>query len=459
MGEKEKKSIIGIKIKNINIYMMIISCILYLILIGATLYASGRYNTLISATGDYIACEKNASLVKEGSDYLTEQVRLYAVTMDTKYMNDYFEEAYTSKRRDVALEQMRLYDVNSEIEVYLKSALDYSNRLMTDEFYAMALISTANEVDRNLLPEDVKNMGLTEEDLQLTPEEMIEKAQEMVFGSEYQEMKEMIMDNISHFIDNIVDDTMRKQQKSASQLKITMTQQQILISVLFIENILMFILIILLVIKPLRIYIENIEDKEKLSVSGSYEFKYLALTYNNIYELNTANEEILNYRAEHDALTGIINRGAFDRLRQIMKTNMSPIALMIVDVDKFKLVNDQYGHETGDRVLKKVAKLLEEGFRATDYAARIGGDEFAVILTEVNEDMKTVIREKVDNINEILKNPENGLPRTSVSVGVAFSHCGFEDDLYKKADSALYVTKENGRCGCSFYEEPANNPL
>ena len=457
MGEKEKRSIRGVKIKNINIYMMVLSCILYMFLIGATYYASHRYNAMLSSTEDYIACEKNASLVKEGSDYLTEQVRLYAVTMDPEYMENYFQEAYDARRRDMALEQMKLFDVSSEIEQYLQSALDYSNRLMTDEFYAMALISQAAELDRDTLPEDVKNMEITEEDRKLNPEDMIGKAQEMVFGSEYQEAKELIMENISYFIDNIVDDTMRKQQRSASGLKNTMTHQQILISILFIENILMFVLIILLVIKPLKIYIENIEDKEKLSVSGSYEFKYLALTYNNIYELNTANEEILNYRAEHDALTGIINRGAFDRLRQIMKSSSSPIALMIVDVDKFKLVNDQYGHEMGDKVLKKVAKMLEEGFRVSDYAARIGGDEFAVILAEVTEDMMSVIREKVENINHILKNPEDGLPPVSVSVGVAFSSCGFEEDLYKKADSALYVTKENGRCGCSFYEEPTVN--
>ena len=126
---------------------------------------------------------------------------------------------------------------------------------------------------------------------------------------------------------------------------------------------------------------------------------------------------------------------------------------MILDVDKFKQVNDQYGHEMGDAVLKKVAKLLEENFRATDHPARIGGDEFAVILTDATEEMKPVIEEKVQNINNRLLNPENDLPKVSLSVGIAFSANGFGDDLYKKADSALYVTKENGRCGYTFYEE------
>lgn len=453
MEEKRNKGIKGVKIKNINIYMMVVSCILYIFLIGATIHASQKYNAMISATEDYIACEQNAELIKEGSDYLTEQVRLYTVTKDAEYVENYFHEVYQTKRRDMALEQMKGFNVSDEISGYLQTAMDYSNRLMTDEIYAFRLIAQAGETAREALPDDVWNMELAEEDCDLSPEEMEEKARKIVFGSAYQENKELIMENISYFADSIVEDTMQKQQKSASDLKNTMTQQRILISVLFIENIFVFILIILLVIKPLRIYIENIEDKEKLNVAGSYEFKYLALTYNNIYELNTANEAMLNYRAEHDALTGIINRGAFERLKQILKTKQTPIALMILDVDKFKQVNDQYGHEMGDAVLKKVAKLLEENFRATDHPARIGGDEFAVILTDATEEMKPVIEEKVQNINNRLLNPENDLPKVSLSVGIAFSANGFEDDLYKKADSALYVTKENGRCGYTFYEE------
>ena len=76
-----------------------------------------------------------------------------------------------------------------------------------------------------------------------------------------------------------------------------------------------------------------------------------------------------------------------------------------------------------------------------------------MILTDATEEMKPVIEEKVQNINNRLLNPENDLPKVSLSVGIAFSANGFEDDLYKKADSALYVTKENGRCGYTFYEE------
>lgn len=448
-----KKPVRGIKIRSANIGMMLVSCILYIFLIMVTVHASQRYNVMISAMEDYISCEQEAVLVREGSDYLTEQVRLYTVTMDVSCMDHYFEEVYTVRRRDMALELMKSYDVSAEAYEYLQRAMEHSNQLMDREVYAMKLMSLAQGIDEGDMPSDVRDMEIEREDMGLEPDQMVEKARDMVFGDIYRQEKESITDNVSFFLDSIVSDTLRKQQDSVLSLKRTMTEQRILISILFIENILTFLLIIILVIKPLKIYIENIEGQKKLNVAGSYEFKYLALTYNDIYELNATNEAMLSYRAEHDALTGIINRGAFDRLRQILKVRQCNLALMIVDVDKFKAVNDGYGHEVGDKVLKKVAKLLEESFRATDYPARIGGDEFAVILTDAMPEMRSVIEEKVNAINAELLNPKEGLPKISLSVGIAFSDSGFVDDLYKKADAALYEVKENGRCGCRFYED------
>ena len=452
MGEQGKKPLKGIRISTANIGMMFISCILYIILILVTVHASKRYNLMISAMEDYVSCEENASLVREGSDFLTEQVRLYVVTFDRQCIDDYFEEVNTVRRRDSALEKMEAYDVKDEAYAYLQTALDNSNKLMEREMYAMKLVSSA-QGDENSLPEEMRNIVLEEEDVPSSSEEKVEKARDMAFGELYRRDKEEIMENVTFFLNNIVNDTLEKQQNSVLKLKRTMAQQRMLISVLFIENIMIFFLIILLVIKPLRIYIENIEDKEKLKISGSYEFKYLALTYNNIYELNAVNEAKLHYRAEHDALTGIMNRGAFDTCRQILRTKQEPLALIIIDVDKFKQVNDGYGHEMGDKVLKQVAKLLVESFRSTDYPARIGGDEFAVVVTDAREDMRFVIDKKIREINETLLNPKGNLPKVSISVGVAFSSCGFEDDLYKKADEALYEVKKNGRCGCVFYEE------
>ena len=446
MGTDRKIQIRGIKIRTLNVVMISISCILYVLLLWATVHALQKYDIMVSATEHANACQKNAALVSEGSDYLTEQVRLFTVTMDKQYLMNYFKEIYSTKRRDTVLDQLGDYDISSKTSDYLRTALNESNELMQTEMYSMKLIAAANHYSMTNYS-DVEQIDLTTEDAALSPKQMIEKAQDLVFGSDYQNAKKSISRNITNFLDAILIDSRQKQQASTLNLKRTMRNQQILISILFIENILIFILIIRLIIKPLQIYINNIKHEKRLEITGSYEFKYLAFTYNNIFELNAANELILRHQAEHDPLTGIMNRGAFEQLKTAFKTYTDPFAFLIIDVDKFKLVNDGYGHETGDDVLKKVAKLLEKSFRSTDYPARIGGDEFAVIVTNITPDMKTVILNKINAINETLMNPDDDLPQVSLSVGAALSECGFTDDLYKKADTALYEVKEHGRCG------------
>jgi len=457
MENTSGKPIKGIKIRTLNLWMIFVSCVLYILLISATIRAFGRYTDMVDATQEYITCVENAALVTEGSDFLTEQVRLYTVTFDPKYVNAYFTEANVTRRRDTALSHLQEYQVDEKPLEFLRNALDNSNSLMEREIYAMRLIAASQGAEITDFPEEVQSVALTPGDLSLSPEEMVQEAQDMVFGPGYQSAKELIISNIGYFTNSVTDVMEGKQQQSLLGLKHTMKGQQSLISILFIENIFTFILIIRLIIKPLQIYVNNIKEEKMLEITGSYEFKYLALTYNDIYELNSANEAMLRHRAEHDPLTGIINRGTFEQLRQVLKAKTMPIALLIIDVDKFKLVNDNYGHEMGDRVLKRVAKLLETNFRSTDYPARIGGDEFAVILTDVGPEMKTIITEKIHSMNETLLHPSDGLPPVSLSAGGAFSESGFADDLYNKADTALYHVKEHGRSNCSFYCEEARD--
>ena len=162
---------------------------------------------------------------------------------------------------------------------------------------------------------------------------------------------------------------------------------------------------------------------------------------------------MLRRRADYDPLTGVINRGAFEQLHKALKQRAIPIALMIVDVDKFKGVNDRYGHVIGDKVLQKVAGILKRNFRPQDFVARIGGDEFAVIMTDIGSEQESAVQEKVEKMNRELRAPKDGLPAVSLSVGAALSRNGFPDDLYQKADSAPYRVKENGRCGCAVFDE------
>lgn len=452
--EKEKGGKIkGIKIRTINYAMIIAAAVLYVVLVYATVQASIKYKRLIEATEDYILCEKDAALVREGSDYLTEQVRLYVVTLEPEYMEAYFTEKNVTRRREQALEELEEYETSQETYDYLQRALDNSNKLTEREIYAMRLITLAQGYDEASLPEEMKGVVLQEADKNLSSQEMVDRARSMVFDYGYRNAKELIMSNTDYFLDSIIKWTRNKQSESAMVLQNIMNRQRECVVVLFVLNAANFILVIMLIIKPLQVYIDCIKEEKRLEITGAYEFKYLALTYNDIYEVNAANEVLLRHKAEHDPLTGVINRGAFEQMREVLKASTEPLAFLIIDVDKFKLINDCYGHEIGDQILKKVAKHLSDTFRAQDYVARIGGDEFAVIMTNSTRELQPVIQNKAESMNQFLKTPDDGLPPISLSIGIAFSDKGFPEELYRQADRALYQVKENGRCGCHFYDE------
>lgn len=458
MEQNEKKPIKGIRIRTVNTVMILVSCLLYVLLIAATIRVTGKYEDVHHSMDDYIEFEESDALLSEGSEYLTEQVRLYVITADLQYMENYFTEVHDTGRREQALEQLKESEYGEEAYGYLEAALAHSNDLMASEIYAMKLTAVAAGEAAEHLPEEIQSAELEAEDRERSAEELQAKARELVFGTEYQNAVEQIADAVEDSLSSMHELTHERMLHSAEELERTMGRQRMLISVLFIETILTFLMILLLIIKPLQIYIKCIREDKMMEITGSYEFKYLALTYNDIYEVNSANEAMLRYQAEHDPLTGIINRGAFEQLKRLFQIKTIPLGFLIVDVDKFKQVNDGYGHEIGDRVLKKVAELLQESFRVTDYPARIGGDEFAVILTNLTEEQSDVIARKVQSMNDRLTHPEDGLPSVSLSVGAAFSECGFTEDLYRRADLALYEVKEHGRCGCRFYREDMEDP-
>ena len=179
--------------------------------------------------------------------------------------------------------------------------------------------------------------------------------------------------------------------------------------------------------------------------------RLIAKTYNALREKDEIKASILKHKAEHDPLTGLINREAFAKIKEVLSDTAEPIAYLIIDIDLFKAVNDKYGHLVGDEVLKKIAAILCEQFRNTDYVARIGGDEFAVIMTKFGDAPEFIIQRKIETINKLLQKVEQNFPSVSLSVGVAISTMGYNEVLEEQADQALYHVKQGGRCNCSFF--------
>ena len=441
------KKIKGIKITTLNMSMIVLSLIVFVLLIGGTFSLNRKYESLINNTDDYMLCEKAAGDLSNASDYLTEQVRLFTVNYDSRNMFNYFEEANSVQRREKALDSLKNNEMGTGSAESLNRALKASNDLMEREIRAMKLICVANGYEN--MPEEVKDYVLNIEDMNLSNDEKINKARTLVFDEGYESAKEVIRTHLGHYTDSIIDVLDQRQSLLENNMNKALSYQRILIIILFVMNVITFIAITVLIIRPLSIHIKHIKEDNLLNITGSYEFKYLALTYNDIYEINKANKLALEDKAKHDPLTGLLNRGGYDDLKNILKDSTSPLAFVIFDVDKFKDINDTYGHEKGDEVLKEVGSLLQTTFRASDYAIRLGGDEFALVMMDMRRRNIDALKEKLNYLNKTLSNYN---PSVSLSIGVAFSDAGFHEELYKQADSALYEVKKNGRGSFRVFE-------
>ena len=203
-------------------------------------------------------------------------------------------------------------------------------------------------------------------------------------------------------------------------------------------------------INPLLRAVEHIKRDQCIPVMGANEFRYLAGTYNQMYTYYKKSINNLSFKALHDELTNVYNRAGYDLIKKSIDPTST--ALLLFDADKFKNINDHYGHQVGDKVLVKMANALKQNFRPDDYVFRIGGDEFVVFMVHVDDGVKVLIDNKITQINRELANTGDGLPELSVSVGVSLStRIRYPQEMFHEADVALYYVKENGRNGCSFY--------
>jgi diguanylate cyclase (GGDEF)-like protein/PAS domain S-box-containing protein len=170
----------------------------------------------------------------------------------------------------------------------------------------------------------------------------------------------------------------------------------------------------------------------------------------------------LEHQAFHDTLTGLPNRALFrNRVEHALasqRRNKLPVAVLFLDIDDFKNVNDGLGHAAGDEVLQELGRRLEDCMRPVDTAARLGGDEFAVLINEAESELHSVeIAQRVMSALSASMALGGRAVSIATSIGVAFSDQGMvsprdADELLRNADAAMYMAKENGKGHYQIFE-------
>ena len=166
------------------------------------------------------------------------------------------------------------------------------------------------------------------------------------------------------------------------------------------------------------------------------------------------------YLSVTDELTGLPNRRYFERCfeKEFLRTQRykNNLTLAIIDIDKFKEVNDNYGHQCGDFVLKQISNAALQTFRKTDTVYRFGGEEFVVILTETDINQSIIPLERFRKTIETL---DLKYQNQKINITVSIGACQYNDrietkeELLEKSDKALYKAKNNGRNQIIYYKE------
>lgn len=200
-------------------------------------------------------------------------------------------------------------------------------------------------------------------------------------------------------------------------------------------------------------HLDQPEMMQALPITNIAVISLCILVFSHVYEVTReTSERQLMKIAQTDPLTGLANRARlsdiFEREKHRARRYHAPISVLVLDLDHFKDVNDEHGHETGDLALQHVARIFRECLRATDLAARLGGEEFGILLSNTNSQQALEVADKIRMaVASAPLTINNNVIRLTLSGGVA--ELGIDGDslreLVREADLRLYQAKDSGR--------------
>ena len=448
-----RKKLNGIKVGKLSIFFVFLGSICTVMLFLSTLRIQKQYEISVQTGKDYSESSRVVYDFLSTIEKLSTYSSLFIMNYDLSQLQLYTSEIEFTKSREKSLEKLEISHINDYPDVQLRKAYEQSIILCNYEMYIMKLVCTGLSLKDDVIPQLISKISLSEEDLKLDNQEKIIKARNLYFSDQYLLQKDKISFFANSALNSLVNQNILIHKDIERNIKKYHFFHFFNISILFCISVILTIISNFMILVPLLRNIEAIKKEEKMKIAGAFEIRYIASVYNYLFEKNAVVASDLKHKAEHDPLTGLINRNGFDKIKSVLEDTSEEIAYLLIDIDFFKKINDENGHVIGDKVLKKIADLLSVQFRTTDYVARIGGDEFAVIMTKIGNTPEKIIQRKIDEINKTLQTIEDGLPPVSLSVGVAFSKDGFNPEMIEHADKALYKVKKGGRCNCSFFEE------
>ena len=441
----------GISLSLSNFIMICIGVVVALLMVHANYQTNENYHLMDAAIRDSILSQESTGKMESISSSMSSSALAFVQTGDPSHVFAYIGQR-TELNSDFS-ENGMLSPAWQKEDPDLAQAISAFDALRSTEWTAMRLKAETLPMPLSSLPEPLQQVALPDEYAALTSEEKEAVASALLSSPEYNGLKTQLAGSVDASHRYVSERASERTGKASAQLGGVVMRQRILIIVFIVIAFLALFLNRFLVLQPISRSVERLDRRERIPVRGSSEMRHLARVYNDVLQDNMEKTEALSYTASHDALTGVWNRSAFDKAYRLYRGGQ--IGMLVVDVDHFKLFNDDHGHDTGDRVLVRVANTLKRYFREEDHISRVGGDEFCIILLDVCQEQAEHIYRTVEKINAALAVPEADLPPISVSVGAAFwDRPDPVADILKDADTALLQVKKNRTSNCIVYGSP-----
>ena len=287
----------GPRIRRINIVSVVLTLLIVLLFLFGTQRTYQANRDLNEATEKYVACEMAATALKQGSDNLTTQVRLYTITGDQTYLRAYFAEVATH-HREQAVDTLEHYLSDTEAYRFLEDALECSVELMDLEYYAMVLVLDATDGQIEQGMEALRNVRLRSEDEALDASGKMALAVSLMHGEGYLRYDAIIDDNVAQCIENLSAEREAIQRESQATLTQMQTRQNLSAGVLAAVILSYVVLTAVYMVQPMVADVQLIAEDKLLPLKGAYELQYLANAYNAMYEQRRERDMLAAERAQ-----------------------------------------------------------------------------------------------------------------------------------------------------------------
>ncbi len=445
-NEQGKKR--GVRLSRVNVLLIFLGLVIALFMVFSMYETNRSFNQIVNMTESYLSSQQTAGMLSNIANGMSEQCAAFLRTGEPDCVHVYAGQLSAINAQIKANETMQSSDESRD--EFLAKAIEAFRAMNETEIRAMRLMADTLPMGMAAYPLLIQQTKLSPEDEALTAEEKKTLAEKLIDSAEYRLNKEALTAAVDDSHRVASEQGKNRAAQTSAEVRKVMRRQKLLIFLFILIAVIALLMNRFLIISPIQRSVDKLDKREPLPVLGSYEVRHLANVYNEVLKDNAEKTEALSYAATHDALTGLYNRAAFDKVYSTCANDR--IGIIIIDVDHFKQFNDEFGHGVGDHVLKIVAAKLMEHFRSEDHVSRIGGDEFCIIMPGTKQEQAETIVEKIYEINRELQENPDGLPPITLSAGLAFwDRPDPGESLLRDADSMLLSLKKTRTDCCAVY--------